>query len=228
MNTAEAINATETAALAELLAAGSDHIVRNTAIVVLSNQGMPAKDIAAHAGMHPDTARRIAKTFDPDMSVLFAIEEAASEIRAAEAEALETPATKAKATKAAKAAAAQAAKDAEFETALAPAEDPEHHAERYSPENLPEAAEPEAPAEKRVPKFSVEVDGEHYVTWTRKTRNGDHLTVAQPQALGLEPVGKWVTRCEKHGEIAYADSQKIARDRTAVVFCTACTIEAAQ
>lgn len=206
-----------TAAYAELAAAGpQDHINRNTAIVLLHDNGESTKEIAAAAGLHPDTARRIIRTFAPDMSVVFAIEEAAREITDAEAEALETPAAKAKATKAAKAAAAQAAKDAEFEAAAA---------DVVAAGKVVSEAAAKAP---RIPKFSVEVGGEHYVTWSRKTRNGDELTVAQPQAIGADPeAGKWVTRCDKHGAIAYAESQKIARDRTAAEFCTGCQKAAA-
>lgn len=215
-----------TAAYAELAAAGpQDHINRNTAIVLLHENGEEAKVIAAAAGIHADTARRIIRTFSPDMSVTFAIEENAREIADAEAEALETPASKAAATKARKAAEKQAAEDAEFEVPALVVHDPEGS----DPAAELEGTEPVLPIEaKPIPKSAVLVEGVPFIRWTRTTRSGDHLTVAQPQAVGLDASeGKWLTKCEKHNEFTWSENQKAARSLAAAEFCDECREEQA-
>lgn len=124
--------------------------------------------------------------------------EAAAEMAALEAEALETKESKAATTRAKKAAAKKVAEDAEFDAA----------------------------APKR-PQAAVDVDGETFIAFTRKTRNGDHLTVANPEAVGLDPEpGKWVTVCEKHSTHVYADTQKAARSASGIDFCDMCRDEA--
>jgi len=180
-----------------------DKNVRNAAIAQAKIDGMPVKEIAEVAGINAATVYRIAANWAPEEPVAEEPAEAAAELAALEAEAVAAPAVKAKATKAQKAAAKQAEKDAAFEEAAPKAK-----------------AEPKV---KAVPVHSILVDGEHYVIWTRTARNGDHLTVAQPQAIGADPTeGKWVTFCEKHQTLVYTDTQKEARSLTAAEFCDDC------
>jgi hypothetical protein len=194
-----------------------DKNVRNTAIAQAKADGMAVKEIAELAGINSATVYRIAANYAPAEAVEAPaepdeIEQAHIALLAEEAEALETPASKAAATKAANKAKKQAAKDAEFEGTT------------DKPAKKQKAKATEAPAPKPFPGSGVVVDGETYISWTRKTRNGDLLTVCNPQAIGADPSeGKWVTLCEKHeGVLVYSDTQKDARTIVADDFCDDC------
>ena len=49
--------------------------------------------------------------------------------------------------------------------------------------------------------------------YTRKIRaTGETLTVSRPNEIGADPKGgKWVTKCDEHGTLAYSGTEKPAR-----------------
>jgi transposase-like protein len=180
---------------------------RNALIVNTKRDGHTVAEIATEFEISASTVRRVLREA-----------EAARELEALEAAATASPASKAKATKAAKAKAQRDAQDAEFEGTPAP--------EPTLSKAAPKAKAKGSPVAK-MPGSGVLVDGEVYIRWTRKTRDGDVLTVANPQAIGADPSeGKWVTFCEKHNTLVYSDTQKLARETRGIDFCDDCRAEA--
>ena len=60
--------------------------------------------------------------------------------------------------------------------------------------------------------------------FTRTIRaTGEKLTVARPAEIGADSEGgKWVTRCDEHGALAYSATQSAAYYTHGVDFCDGC------